>query len=110
MWFQRAGDPNVLARDAPRDLEPADEPRRRREEPVALVQASALDLGQPTQPFDLELLDGAVQLGEIVLDPRIRQLRQRLGPQRVNRRTQLAQTPSLPNRRSWKPTTTHRHP
>jgi hypothetical protein len=49
------------------------------------VQASALDLGQPTQPFDLELLDRAVQLGEILFDPRIRQLRQHLGPERVHR-------------------------
>jgi hypothetical protein len=84
---QRTGDPNVLAGGAPRDLEPADEPRRCRQEPVPLVQASALDLDQPTQPFDLELLDRAVQLGEVLLDPRIRQLRQRLGPKRIHGRT-----------------------
>ena len=44
---QCAGDPNVLAREAPRDLEPAYEPRRGREEPVALVQASTFDLSEP---------------------------------------------------------------
>jgi hypothetical protein len=41
----------------------------------------------PADPFDLELLDGAVQLGEVLLDPRVRQIRQRLGSQRVHRGT-----------------------
>jgi len=82
--IQRPREPNVLARDAPRNLEPGDEPGRGREEAVALVQAPAIDLGEPAEPFDLELLDGAVQLGEVLLDPRVRQIRQRLGSQRVH--------------------------
>jgi len=48
------------------------------------VQAPAIDLGEPAEPFDLELLDRAVQLGEVLLDPRVRQIRQRLGSQRVH--------------------------
>jgi hypothetical protein len=88
--IQGTGDPNVLARGAPRDPEPADDPGRRRKEPVTLVQASAFDLGQPSQTFDLELFDRAVQLREVLLDPRVRQIRQRLGSKRVDGRPQFA--------------------
>ena len=82
--IQRPREPNVLARDAPRHLEPGDEPGRGREEAVALVQAPAIDLGEPAEPFDLELLHRTVQLGEVLLDPRVREIRQRLGSQRIH--------------------------
>lgn len=48
------------------------------------MQAPAFDLGEPAEAFDLELLDRAMQLGEVLLDPRVRQIRQRLGSQRIH--------------------------
>jgi hypothetical protein len=58
--------------------------------PIALEQAAPVELGQPPQPLDLEQLDRAMQLGEVLLDHRVGQLGQDLGPQRLDRRTQLA--------------------
>jgi hypothetical protein len=62
--------------------------------PIAFEEASAVDLGQPTQPFGLELFHRTVQLCEVLLDPGIGQRGQGLGAQRLHDRAQLAQRSS----------------
>ncbi len=49
------------------------------------VEASPVDLGQSAQAFGLQELARTLQLGEVGLDPGIRQLGQRLGPQGIDR-------------------------
>jgi len=87
---QRSSESNVLPRRSPRHLEPGDEPCDRREVAVALEQPPAVDLSEPTQPLNFELLDSAMQLREVVLDVGVRQLRQHLSAQPVNSRSKLA--------------------
>jgi hypothetical protein len=64
------------------------------------VKPPSLDLGQPPEPLHLEELDGALQLGEVLLDHHIGKLGQDLGPQRVNGGSEFAQRLSPPNIRS----------
>jgi hypothetical protein len=41
---------------------------------VALVQTTALDLGETTQSLDLESFDASLQRGEVIFDTRVRVL------------------------------------
>jgi hypothetical protein len=42
---------------------------------VSFEEPPPLDLGEPAQPFDLEQLRHALQLGEVLLDACVRKLR-----------------------------------
>jgi hypothetical protein len=57
---------------------------------VAFEQPPTLDLGEPTEPLELEEFGGALELGEVLLDPRVGQARELLGPQALDGRAQLA--------------------
>jgi hypothetical protein len=46
-----------------------------------------VDVGEPPQPFDVEQLDRAVELGEVLLEHRIRLLREHLGTELLERRS-----------------------
>ena len=70
---------DLLARGAPGHPVGAHEPRRGRGVSVVGVQAPAVDLGQAPQALGLQLLGRALQLGEVLLDPGVGQLGQRLG-------------------------------
>jgi hypothetical protein len=58
--------------------------------PIPIERAATLDLGQPPERFELELIDDAPDLGEVLLDPRIGQLGERFAAQRSDRRPKLA--------------------
>jgi hypothetical protein len=57
---------------------------------VALVQPSPVDLGEPAQPLGLQQLHRAMQLGELLLDAGVGELGEGLGPQALDRRSELA--------------------
>lgn len=58
---------------------------------VTLVEASPVDLGETPQPLRVQELDRPLELGEVLLDARIRQLRQRLGSEALDGRSEFAQ-------------------
>jgi hypothetical protein len=57
---------------------------------VPLERGSAIDLRQATQSFDLQKLGRPLQLGEVLLDDGIRQIRQDFRSQPLNGRPKLA--------------------
>src|SRR5207249_11524208 len=57
---------------------------------VAANEPAALDLGEAAKPLELDQLADPLELGEILLDPGVGKLGQDLGPQRLERRAQLA--------------------
>ena len=81
---------HLVARHAPRHLESGREPPGGREVPVPLEQTPTLDLTEPPERFQLELVDDAADLGEVLLDPCVGKLGERLAAQRPNRRPKLA--------------------
>ena len=69
---------HLVARHSPRHLERGREPRRSREVPVPFEQMSPLDLTQPPERLQLELVDDAADLGEVLLDPGVGKVGERL--------------------------------
>jgi hypothetical protein len=57
---------------------------------VALEQAPALELREPAQPLHLDQLCHPMQLGEVLLDPSVGQVGERLDAERLERGAQLA--------------------
>jgi hypothetical protein len=93
--LQRPPDTDLIPRRTPRHPMLDREPRRRRQMSVALEEAAPVDLREPAETFDLEQLEGALQFGELLLDPRIRQVGQGLGAERLHDRSKLAHEPLL---------------
>jgi hypothetical protein len=60
--------------------------------PVVLVDPASLRLGEAAEPQELQTLDRAVQLGEVLLDPGIGCIGEVLGAQGLDPRVELAQT------------------
>src|ERR687887_1847242 len=82
--------PNRVAGGGPRRVERRDEPGGRREMAVALEQPPARELVEPSESLRLELLERAMQLGDVLLDPRVRTRGQVLAPELVDDRSELA--------------------
>jgi hypothetical protein len=78
----------------PRHPMPNREPRGGREVPVAFEQTPPVDLREAPQALDLEQLDRPLQVGELLLDARVGQLRQRLRSKSVDDRTKLTHVAS----------------
>jgi hypothetical protein len=57
---------------------------------IAFEKLAPVDLGQAPQPLDVEELQRALQLGEVLLDAGVRELRQGLGSQALDRRSEFA--------------------
>jgi hypothetical protein len=57
---------------------------------VSLEQPPAVELREPPEAFDLQLLDRSLELREVLLDAGVGQLGQRLGSKPVDDRPQLA--------------------
>jgi hypothetical protein len=64
---------------------------------VPPIRASAVDLGQPSQPLRVDQLRGPLELGEVLLNPRARQLRQALEPHPLDGRAELTHGLSFSN-------------
>jgi hypothetical protein len=73
------------------------EPRRGRQVPVAFVEPPPVDLRQPSHALQLDQLGRLLQLREVLLDPRVRKLRERLDPVALDRRQELAHDPNPSN-------------
>jgi hypothetical protein len=55
---------------------------------VPLEQPSAVDLGEASEPFHLQLLHGALELGEVLLESGVWECGQRLGAKVRDHRSQ----------------------
>jgi hypothetical protein len=58
--------------------------------PVAFEELPTVDLRQPSQALELDQLGGSVQLCEVLLDPGVRKLGERLGAVSLDRRQEPA--------------------
>lgn len=58
--------------------------------PVTLETAPPIDLGQASEPFGLDLFNGSLQLGEVLFEPRIRQLGQDVAAIELDRGAEFA--------------------
>jgi hypothetical protein len=88
--FQGARHPDGISCGTPRQSEPVDQPRRRRQVPVPLDEVPALHLGEAPESLDVDQLGGSLELCEVVLDPRVRQLLEHLRAEGLDRGAQLA--------------------
>ena len=57
---------------------------------VAFEETPPVDLGEAAEALHLQQLEAALELGELLLDPGVGELRQRLGAQVLDHRSQLA--------------------
>ena len=63
--------------------------------PVAFEESAAVDVGETAEALHLEQFEATLQLREVLLDPGVGKVRQRLGPQALDRGSQFAQDPHL---------------
>jgi hypothetical protein len=64
---------------------------------VAFEEPPPLDLRETSQPFDLELLQHLLELREVLLDARVRQVGERLRAQHPDYGPELAHGPRSSN-------------
>jgi hypothetical protein len=57
---------------------------------VSLEHAPTIDLGDPPQTLHLDEFGDALELLDVLLDASVGELRQRLGAERIHRRSQIA--------------------
>jgi len=88
--FEGTSDTHVTLRRAPAGPQARDEPRRGRQMPVAREDTSPVQLSEPTEAFELEVLYRLPQLQEVVLEPRVGEVGELLRSERFDRRTELA--------------------
>jgi hypothetical protein len=67
------------------------------EVPVSFEQPPSIDLGQPAKTFHFQQVDGSLELGEVLLDQGIRELRERFGTQLLDDGPQSAHGSSTSN-------------
>jgi hypothetical protein len=91
--LQASRDADVLACRSPSHPVRPRQPRGSGQVPVSLEESATIDLGQSPETFDLDQLTDALEFREVVLDPRVRQLRQHLAPERLQRRPKLTHRP-----------------
>jgi hypothetical protein len=53
---------------------------------VSGVEPTSVDLREPSEPLGLERLDCPMDLLEVLLEPRVGEVRKRLDPERLDRR------------------------
>jgi hypothetical protein len=58
--------------------------------PVPPVARPAVDLSEPAQPFGIDQVGGPLELGEVLLESRVRQVGEDVGPQHLECRPELA--------------------
>jgi hypothetical protein len=98
--LQGPSQPHLFPGRAPRHLEDVGQPRRRGQMAVAFEHPPALYLRQPAKALDFQHLRRPLQLGEVILDAGVRQLRQGLGPEPLDSGPKLAHLVSSSNIRS----------
>ncbi len=72
--------PDLVAGTAPAQAAAVHEPGGDRQVPVVGEGAPTLDLAHPAQALELEQLGGTLQLHQVLLDPRVRQIAHHLSP------------------------------
>jgi hypothetical protein len=63
---------------------------------IPLEEPSPIQLGEPPKSLNFKQFHRALELGEVLLDPRIRQLWERLGAQRLDRRPEFTHPTTAP--------------
>jgi hypothetical protein len=88
--LERSRNHDGLLGAPPHLAEPAHDPGGSRKVAVAFEQPPTVELRKTPQPLSFQLLEGEMQLGEVLLDARVGQIGELLGAERINDRTELA--------------------